>query len=131
MEQGKNKAALERYMIFLSICHTIVVDKGKYNGPSPDEFALVNFAKQMGYSFKERDLEDNVVIELSNSKGQKTGEVKYKLLNILEFNSTRKRMSCIFSYNGRIILMCKGADSIIHDICLSEKSKASEVYKET
>jgi len=27
--------------------------------------------------------------------------------------------------------MCKGADSVIHDMCMSEKSKASKVYKET
>ena len=44
-------------------------------------------------------------------------EWKYKLLNTLEFNSTRKRMSLIVQepdeMGGRIVLMCKGADSII------------------
>ena len=40
--------------------------------------------------------------------------LKYKLLNILEFNSTRKRMSVIVQDSqGRILLLCKGADSII------------------
>jgi phospholipid-translocating ATPase len=38
---------------------------------------------------------------------------KYKLLHILEFNSTRKRMSVITEENGKYFLYCKGADSII------------------
>ena len=42
---GPNEQALRRYFTFLSVCHTIVVDKGKYNAASPDELALVNFAK--------------------------------------------------------------------------------------
>ena len=42
------------------------------------------------------------------------GERKYKLLNIIEFDSTRKRMSVIVrNQEGKIILFCKGADSII------------------
>lgn len=38
----------------------------------------------------------------------------YKLLNILEFTSARKRMSVIVQDSqGKIMLMTKGADSII------------------
>jgi phospholipid-translocating ATPase len=38
------------------------------------------------------------------------------LLHVLEFNSTRKRMSVIMrGENGRIILICKGADSVIYE----------------
>lgn len=36
---------------------------------------------------------------------------EYKVLNLLEFNSTRKRMSVIVrDETGQILLMCKGAD---------------------
>jgi magnesium-transporting ATPase (P-type) len=44
-----------------------------------------------------------------------TGEVeKYELLNVIEFTSTRKRMSVIVrSPDNKIICMTKGADSII------------------
>ncbi len=36
------------------------------------------------------------------------------MLNVIEFNSNRKRMSVIVrNPEGRIIIMCKGADSII------------------
>ncbi|KAG2004863.1 phospholipid-translocating ATPase [Coprinopsis cinerea AmutBmut pab1-1] len=41
---------------------------------------------------------------------------KYTLLKMLEFNSTRKRMSVIMRCpDGRIILYCKGADSVIYE----------------
>jgi phospholipid-transporting ATPase len=63
--------------------------KGTYNASSPDELALVNAAKFFGVEFMKRD-EDNFVH--LNFRGEM---IKYKLLNILEFNSDRKRMSVI------------------------------------
>lgn len=38
---------LKSYMLFLACCHTIIIDerKGTYNAASPDELALVHFAK--------------------------------------------------------------------------------------
>lgn len=42
--------------------------------------------------------------------------ILYKLLCVCEFNSTRKRMSIIIKDpEGSIILMCKGADSVIEE----------------
>ena len=75
----------------LALCHTIILDErtGKYNASSPDELALVNAAKFFQVTFKKRDEDNNMVIDF---RGQ---TLKYKLLNILEFNSTRKRMSVI------------------------------------
>ena len=86
----------------------------------------MNFAKQIGYEFVDRDINDNCIVRIGSK------DVKYKLLNICEFNSTRKRMSCIFEQEGTkdIILMCKGADSIIYDL-LNERSKKSETYIQT
>ena len=40
---------------------------------------------------------------------------QYELLHVLEFNSTRKRMSVILKHNQDYILYTKGADSIILD----------------
>ena len=41
-------------------------------------------------------------------------ERQYKLLNVIEFDSTRKRMSVIVrTPEGKILVICKGADSII------------------
>ena len=49
---------------------------------------------------------------------------KYELLNVCEFDSTRKRMSVILreEKTGKVVLMCKGADSIVLDR-MSEESK--------
>jgi len=55
----------------------------------------------------------------------------YKLLNVCQFNSTRKRMSVIVrAPDGKIILMCKGADSVILER-MSQESQESIVLKKT
>jgi magnesium-transporting ATPase (P-type) len=99
-------------LLHLALCHTIVIDErtGKYNASSPDELALVNAAKFFGAEFVKRDEENNMII---NFEGKK---LSYRLMNILEFNSTRKRMSVILEDpQGEYILLTKGADSIIKE----------------
>jgi P-type E1-E2 ATPase len=63
---------------------------------------------------------------------KETGKIlKYKLLNVCEFDSTRKRMSVIVKDpNGKIVLMCKGADSVILER-MSKSSLSGEVLKNT
>lgn len=107
-----NNQALVRMMENLAVCHTVVVEsrngKVSYNASSPDELALVNGAKYLGYDFKARDEDDNIVVHIGEV------EQKFRLLNVIEFNSTRKRMTVIVrGPDGRIRVMCKGADSII------------------
>mmetsp|Transcript_6081 Transcript_6081/g.10321 ORF Transcript_6081/g.10321 Transcript_6081/m.10321 type:complete len:363 (+) Transcript_6081:642-1730(+) len=127
--KAPNHEALVRVLVFLSCCHTIIIDqkKGTYNAASPDELALVNAAKQFGFEFKGFDKNDNMVVENRN-----TGEsLKYQLLHVCEFNSTRKRMSVILKDpQGRTVLMCKGADSVILER-LNQKSLDSQVLKKT
>jgi phospholipid-transporting ATPase len=97
-------------LLHLALCHTIVIDDrtGKFNASSPDELALVNAAKFFGAEFKNRDEDNNMVITFQGK------EYKYRLLNILEFTSARKRMSVIVEdAQGNYLLFCKGADSII------------------
>lgn len=115
----KDHASLTRCLFFLACCHTIIIDekKGRYNAASPDELALVNAAKQFGFIFKDRDADENIVIEdkINNR------DIKYQLLNICEFTSTRKRMSCIFKTpEGEIVCMTKGADSVITELLTNE-----------
>ncbi|KAH8499966.1 hypothetical protein H0E87_015272, partial [Populus deltoides] len=46
----------------------------------------------------------------------KIQDVAYEILNVLEFNSTRKRQSVVCRYpNGRLVLYCKGADTVIYE----------------
>jgi magnesium-transporting ATPase (P-type) len=51
---------LELALVFMALCHTIIIDAktGKFNASSPDELALVNFAKQYKYEFVGRDGDD-------------------------------------------------------------------------
>ncbi len=64
-----------------------------------------------------RDEENNMVI---NFRGT---QIKYRLLNILEFTSARKRMSVIVEdSNGDIYILTKGADSILMPRLNKEKS---------
>jgi len=82
-----------------------------YNASSPDELALVNGMRHFGFAFRDRDVDDNIIIDIAQ-----TGRtVKYKLLHVLEFNSDRKRMSVIVrTEDGKLMIVCKGADSIIN-----------------
>lgn len=111
-----NQVNIDKFLVHLALCHSILVDEktGKYNASSPDELALVNAGKFFGAEFKRMDAQNNLIVEFR-------GEMrKYKLLNILEFNSTRKRMSVIIEDykpnqdgSNDIYILTKGADSII------------------
>jgi magnesium-transporting ATPase (P-type) len=104
----------------LGICHTVISedkeikgDKCKvYNASSPDELALVNGMRHFGFAFRDRDVDDNLLIDMT-----RTGEtIKYKLLHVIEFNSDRKRMSVIVrTQDDRVMIVCKGADTIINE----------------
>ena len=108
---------MKRFLEALGICHTVIAEKkttkdGKefvaYNSSSPDELALVNGARHLGFGFRDRDEDANMIIDTWD------GEKKYKLLNLIEFDSARKRMTVIVrTPENKILVVCKGADSII------------------
>jgi phospholipid-transporting ATPase len=105
---------MHHFLTLLATCHTVIPERNgekpgeiKYQAASPDEGALVQGACDLGYKFVARRPK-SVSIEV---RGQ---EHEFTLLNICEFNSTRKRMSTIFRCpDGRIRLYCKGADTVI------------------
>ena len=115
--QANNSAALKSFLEALGLCHTVIADVKKdqdgneyiaYNASSPDELALVNGARHLGFFFRERDEDAFLVCETWD------GERKYELLNLIEFDSTRKRMTVVVrTPEGKILVICKGADSII------------------
>ncbi|KNC74005.1 hypothetical protein SARC_13437, partial [Sphaeroforma arctica JP610] len=81
--------------------------KIKYAAQSPDEAALVDAAKNFRYVFTGRN--QNMVDICCHGE-----KITYEVLNILEFNSDRKRMSVIVKGpDGRIKLLCKGADNVM------------------
>uniref|UniRef100_H2ZKH2 Phospholipid-transporting ATPase n=1 Tax=Ciona savignyi TaxID=51511 RepID=H2ZKH2_CIOSA len=105
------------FLTMMSVCHTVVPERAsKYQSSSPDENAIVRAARNLGFVFCVRT--PTHVVVRANGK-----EDSYEVLNVLEFNSTRKRMSVIVrAPDGRILLMCKGADNVIYER-LSDKSQ--------
>lgn len=105
----------------LAICHTAIPEQDedigtiKYEAESPDEGAFVVAAREFGFEFRKRT-QTSVLIKEWDPSSRQNIEREYKLLNLLEFNSTRKRMSVIVQdEDGQIFLLCKGADSVIFD----------------
>ncbi|KAF9673469.1 hypothetical protein SADUNF_Sadunf10G0027600 [Salix dunnii] len=106
----------------LAICHTVLPEgdespeKITYQAASPDEAALVTAAKNFGFFFYRRTPTMIHVRESHVEKMGKIQDVAYEILNVLEFNSTRKRQSVVCRYpNGRLVLYCKGADTVIYE----------------
>ena len=105
--------AIHNFLALLATCHTVIPEREdgsseiKYQAASPDEGALVEGALSLGYRFAARKPRA-VRIEVNGE------EYEYELLAVLEFNSTRKRMSTIFRCpDGKIRVYCKGADTVI------------------
>ncbi len=125
-DKEQNYDYIERVLLNLAICHTIIIEKkgGKtrYNASSPDELALVNAARFFGVKFEDRDEENRIYI---NFKGEKQ---VWKLLNLIEFNSTRKRMTVVAEDpKGQIRVFCKGADSILYPLCQKRTREQIEI----
>ena len=79
--------------------------KIKYEAESPDEAALVAAGKVFGFFFYKRT---NTTVFVRESEGGQVCEREYEILNILEFDSTRKRMTVICrSPEGKLKLYCK------------------------
>ena len=91
-----------------------------YNSSSPDEIALANFAKYCGFVYQGMSPKNEITASFNGK------DLTFKLLNIIEFDSTRKRQSVIFEdSDGSIWLYTKGADNVILERA-SEASRSSE-----
>ncbi|XP_061649295.1 phospholipid-transporting ATPase IH-like isoform X5 [Phyllopteryx taeniolatus] len=117
----------------LCLCHTVQVKEEEtvdgikkgirqgrptsfYISSSPDEVALVEGMKRLGYTYLR--LKDNHM-EILN----KDDEIeRFELLHVLNFDSVRRRMSVIVrASSGEYLLFCKGADSAIFPRVVSGK----------
>ena len=117
---------MELWLIFffaLDICT-------RYNAESPDEGALVDAARDLGFVLEERNF-DTVTIQMpaanTNANGTdtektsvdidanaSTTQAKFKVLAINQFSSTRKRMSVLCECeDGTFVLLIKGADNVM------------------
>lgn len=106
------------FLLALSLCHSAVIEHQNiedvddetiinYSAESPDEVALVSFARDMGIVFLGKENGNYLIYD--NGK-----ELKFKVLCTIPFSSARKRMSIVVQTpDDRIIMYMKGADNII------------------
>ena len=126
----RQKHCTEDFMLALALCHTVITEHTpgdppqiEFKAQSPDEAALVSTARDCGFTVLGRAGDDLLL----NVMGE---ERTYTVLNTLEFNSSRKRMSAIIRMpDGTIRLFCKGADSIIYSRLA--RGKQQELRRQT
>ena len=131
-DEGK-KNLISEFLLCLSLCHSVLIDNKKkkengfleYNCSSPDEKALVYFARSQKYILKNKSLDNKITLEINGK------EKVFDLLNTLEYSSERKRMSVIVkTEDNKYMVYAKGADSMI-ELLLSNEDKNSEMLKKT
>lgn len=126
------KQAIE-FMKALSTAHECMVDQNSrrkdfaelaYQGPSPDEVTLVEFAQRHGYEMVNQN--DTVVqvqrkiltsATAEEEVWQKKELLEFRVIKRIEFSSERKRMSILLqdTQDGLFKLYIKGADNVILD----------------
>ncbi|XDT22710.1 E1-E2 ATPases phosphorylation site [Nakaseomyces glabratus] len=139
--KGRNgdiqKKCCEHFMLALALCHSVLTepsptnpDKLEMKAQSPDEAALVTTARDLGFCFMGKT-KTGMVVEIQGIQKE------FEILNILEFNSARKRMSCIIKIPGatpndepRALLICKGADSVIYSRLSTKAGENDETLLE-
>ncbi len=117
---------VKEFLLCLSLCHTVIVEDTPegtiYNSASPDELALVQFAKYSGYEYRGINKDNQIIIHFRKQPSDAPTEMLYTLEEVLQFSSKRKRMSVIVQdKDGQYILYCKGADSIVFPRCTEDK----------
>ncbi|KAL0084969.1 hypothetical protein J3Q64DRAFT_1809699 [Phycomyces blakesleeanus] len=114
LENSVDKQTIHTFMESLMTCHTVIPETNEdtgaivYQASSPDEAALVQGASSVfAYHFyARRPRSINCTV--------KGVDQEFQILNVCEFNSTRKRMSVVLrGPDGKIKLYCKGADTVI------------------
>ncbi|KAL4386048.1 hypothetical protein GQ457_09G004470 [Hibiscus cannabinus] len=120
---GTNLSDITMFFRVMALCHTGIpieddnheTDKLSYEAESPEEVSFLIASQEFGFQFCRRT-QSLMVLKEFDPSCMKEVEREYKLLNLLEFSSSRKRMSVIVSNeDGQVFLLCKGADSIIFD----------------
>ncbi|KAF5351676.1 hypothetical protein D9756_007514 [Leucocoprinus leucothites] len=110
-EESKQRETIVEFLTLLAVCHTVIPEikneKMVYQASSPDEAALVAGAELLGFQFYMRKPKSVFVKILGQDQ-------EYEVLNVCEFNSTRKRMSTVVrGPDGKIKIYTKGADTVI------------------
>ncbi|CAK7217959.1 drs2 neo1 protein [Sporothrix curviconia] len=105
------------FILCIALCHTCIPEttaNGQidFQAASPDELALVQAARDLGYLLIDRPGQ-SIKLQFHQLDGSPVTET-YQILDVIEFSSKRKRMTIIIRMpDGRVCMFCKGADSVI------------------
>lgn len=116
------------FLLALSLCHSaspvvdltegstgeIEIEQLDYQASSPDELALVSAARDLGYLVVDRQTDSCTIRTYPNGLNSEPVDEVFKVLDVIEFTSARKRMSVVVEFpDGRIVVLCKGADNVM------------------
>ena len=110
------------FILGLALCHTCTPEKDDegnvlFQAASPDELALVNAALELGYIVTDRQSSSITVKSYPTGEDDDPVYEVYEILDVIEFSSSRKRMSIVIRLpDGRICLFTKGADTTIRKL---------------
>ncbi|KAL1969264.1 hypothetical protein VTN77DRAFT_9456 [Rasamsonia byssochlamydoides] len=119
------------FILSMALCHTCLPERDEtgeisFQAASPDELALVQAAQELGYLVVDRQPNSLTVRTFPLGPDDAPVDEVYEILDVIEFSSSRKRMSVIIRMpDQRICLFCKGADSTIMKL-LRQASLAHE-----
>lgn len=105
-------------LLSLDLCHSCFAETQRngeigYQAASPDELALVDAARELGYVVFDRVTSSITLNTYPNGPEVALQEV-YQVLDVIEFSSKRKRMSIVVKFpDGRICIFCKDAGSVV------------------
>ncbi|KAK4451938.1 hypothetical protein QBC34DRAFT_423511 [Podospora aff. communis PSN243] len=108
---------VRQFILCIALCHTCLPETGDdgeitFQAASPDELALVEAARDLGYLLIDRPAQA-IKLQTVDINGLTIVET-YEVLDVIEFSSKRKRMSIIIRMpDGRVCLFIKGADSAV------------------
>lgn len=124
-------------LLCMALCHSCVPEISQdgsihFQSSSPDELALVRAAQDLGFSIRSRD-NDAIVLSLSTSNDRSVRTETYKVLDVIDFSNDRRRMSVIVRFpDGRICVICKGAESVVMErLGLSRSTTENSVNSQT
>ncbi|EAU39354.1 conserved hypothetical protein [Aspergillus terreus NIH2624] len=119
------------FLLSIALCHTCIPETDEsgeisFQAASPDELALVMAAQELGYLVRDRQPGTVTIRSYPNGPGGTPSDEVYQVLDVIEFSSTRKRMSVVVRMpDQRICVLCKGADSVLMKL-LKKASLAQE-----
>ena len=108
---------VRHFILCIALCHTCLPETGddgqiSFQAASPDELALVEAARDLGYLLIDRPAQA-IKLQSQDADGATVMDI-YEILDVIEFSSKRKRMSIIIRMpDGKVCLFIKGADSTV------------------